>query len=436
MILEKLLSGYTKEELEDCVKKAYSTKWDSENVVEMEKAGDIHILELFHGPTSAFKDVALTILPHLMSKAMADTDENVMILTATSGDTGKAAMAGFENVPRTGITVFYPHQKVSDIQYRQMASQTGGNVKVFAVKGNFDDAQSQVKKLFLDEDLQKTLHASKVRLSSANSINVGRLVPQIVYYFEAYKKLVNGGVIEKGASVSFSVPTGNFGNVLAGYYASLLGLPVNKFYVASNANNVLTEFIQTGRYNRNRPFLTTISPSMDILISSNLERLLYELADHDTEYVKSLMKQLAEKGEYQLSDELLAKLQEKFEAAYYDDDAARAVIKETYEKEGYVLDPHTATAYALAKEKAGNEPVIALSTASPYKFAEDVCKAIEPGIEFSDQWQALAHLQTVNKQPCPKALKDLQSAPVLHKEVVSVEEMKEGAGKFAQELFA
>ncbi|WP_288157520.1 threonine synthase, partial [Faecalibaculum rodentium] len=281
-ILGLLLPDYTEEELKQAVAAAYTGTFADKAITPLKPVGDLHVLELFHGPTSAFKDVALTMLPQLMSIALQDTEDSAMILTATSGDTGKAALSGFRDVDRTGIAVFYPEGKVSQIQYRQMATQQGSNVKVFAVRGNFDDAQSAVKQLFLDEDLGQWAAGQNIRLSSANSINVGRLVPQVVYYFEAWKQLVNQGVIGRDDKVSFSVPTGNFGDVLAGYYAYRLGLPVKKFVVASNANNVLTEFITTGVYDRNRPFVKTISPSMDILISSNLERLLYYMTDGNT----------------------------------------------------------------------------------------------------------------------------------------------------------
>ena len=295
-ILSGLLPDYTEEELKECVENAYGNSFASDRVTPLVKVKDQYVLELFHGPTSAFKDVALTLLPQLMSKALKGTNEKALILTATSGDTGKAALSGFQDVENTGICVFYPHGKVSNIQYRQMACQEGGNVHVYAVEGNFDDAQSMVKKLFLDPELNEYAAKNNVRLSSANSINIGRLVPQIVYYFEAYRQLVNEGVIQIGDEISYSVPTGNFGDVLAGYYASLMGLPVKKFYVDSNANDVLTDFFETGTYDRNRPFVQTISPSMDILISCNLERLLYYMSGKDADQVAAWMKDLAEKG--------------------------------------------------------------------------------------------------------------------------------------------
>ena len=327
MILSKLLPDFTKEELEDCVQKAYGSKLFSvPEVTPLKKVGDVYVCELFHGPTSAFKDVALTLLPQFMQKALASTGQKALILTATSGDTGKAALSGFQDVKDTGIIVFYPDQKVSQIQYRQMATQRGNNVQVFAVEGNFDDAQSQVKQLFLNPELQEIAKENGILLTSANSINIGRLVPQIVYYFESYKQLVQEGVIQIGDKVSFSVPTGNFGDILAGYYGYMMGLPVEKFYVASNANNVLTEFFKTGVYDRNRPFIQTISPSMDILISSNLERLLYYMSGKDTQFVKKCMDDLATTGKYSVGQEMLEKLQSLFDCGYVDDNHTKEVI--------------------------------------------------------------------------------------------------------------
>lgn len=358
-----------------------------------------------------------------------------MILTATSGDTGKAALSGFQDVPSTGICVFYPHNKVSQIQYRQMACQKGDNTAVFAVEGNFDDAQSQVKKLFLDASLSDELAKKGIRLSSANSINVGRLVPQVVYYFDAYKQLVNQGVIELGEEVSFSVPTGNFGDVLAGYYAKQLGLPVKKFYVASNANNVLTDFLETGVYDRNRDFVQTISPSMDILISSNLERLLFYMSGQDHEQVRSWMDSLAENGRYDVGETMKNAIGKLFAAGCYDDEATRQTIKDVYEKTGYVLDPHSAIGYALAQDAAAADPdagvIVCLATASPYKFSQDVMEAIE-GVRYGE-WEALRALEKVNPQPVPAALAALEEAEIVHKDVIAVDEMKEAVRKVSSE---
>ena len=419
-ILKHLLSDYTEEELADCVDKAYTGRFFNEEITPLKKVGNIYVLELFHGPTSAFKDVALTLLPQLMQKALKTTSQKALILTATSGDTGKAALSGFHNVEDIQISVFYPHNKVSAIQYCQMATQQGNNVNVFAVEGNFDDAQSEVKKIFLDEDLDAVCKGNKVLLTSANSINVGRLVPQIVYYFEAYKKLVNQNVIALGDPISFSVPTGNFGDVLAGYYAYLMGLPVKKFYVASNANKVLTDFLTTGTYDRNRDFIQTISPSMDILISSNLERLLFYMTDKDTQRVSQWMEQLKTEGKYTVDDDVLQKIQQLFDCGYVEDARTKEVIRQVYEKEKYVLDPHSAIAYDVAQKEEGI--VVSLATASPYKFSQDVMKAL--GQEEEDEWKAMEDLEKICQDPIPCPLKMLQSLPIIHKDIISIDQMK------------
>ena len=419
-ILQHVLHDYTKEELEDCVKKAYTDRFTAKEVTPLKKVGNTYVLELFHGPTSAFKDVALTLLPQLMQKALKKTNQKALILTATSGDTGKAALSGFQDVEDIKISVFYPHNKVSAIQYRQMATQEGNNVNVFAVKGNFDDAQSQVKKLFLDEELNQICQENNILLTSANSINVGRLVPQIVYYFEAYKTLVNQHVIEIGDPISFSVPTGNFGDVLAGYYGYLMGLPVKKFYVASNANKVLTDFLTTGVYDRNRDFIQTISPSMDILISSNLERLLYYMSEHDTEQVRAWMEQLQKEGRYDVGEQMLAKIQNLFACGFVDDERTKEVIHEVYEKEHYVLDPHSAIAYDVSSQEEG--VVVSLATASPYKFSQDVMASLQK--EEADEWQAMADLEKVCQDVTPAPLKRLKTQPILHTLVIEVADMK------------
>lgn len=420
-ILSALLPDYTEEELKDCISNAYTNTFAAAEVTPVRKVGDVYVLELFHGPTSAFKDVALTLLPQLMQKALRSANQKALILTATSGDTGKAALSGFKDVDDIDICVFYPHNKVSAIQYRQMATQEGKNVKVYAIEGNFDDAQSQVKKLFLDEELNAYAKEHATLLTSANSINVGRLVPQVVYYFESYKYLVNQGVIQLGEEVSFSVPTGNFGDVLAGYYASLMGLPVKKFYVASNANKVLTDFISTGTYDRNREFIQTISPSMDILISSNLERLLYYMSGKDTALIKEYMDSLSKTGKYTVSAEILEKIQAKFGCGYVDDTKTKQVIKETYDETKIVLDPHTAIGYSVAKENV-ERPIVSLATASPYKFSQDVLAAL--GVEEKDEWKAMKLLTEYCQDPAPVQLACLEEKEILHKDVISVEQMK------------
>lgn len=433
MILSHLLPDFTKEELEDCIQNAYgSGLFTTPDITPLKKVGDVYVCELFHGPTSAFKDVALTLLPQLMQKALATTGQKALILTATSGDTGKAALAGFQDVKDTGIIVFYPDQKVSQIQYRQMVTQRGNNVQVYGVKGNFDDAQSQVKKLFLDPKLQAYAKEHNVLLTSANSINIGRLVPQIVYYFESYKQLVNQGVIELGEKVSFSVPTGNFGDILAGYYGYLMGLPVEKFYVASNANNVLTDFFRTGVYDRNRPFIQTISPSMDILISSNLERLLYYMSGKDTQFVKGCMDDLAQTGKYSIPEEMLKQIQTLFDCGYVSDEQTKEEINEAYQKTKVVLDPHSAIGYQIA-QKAKERPMVSLATASPYKFSVDVLDALNETAE--DEMAAMKKLSTICSDPIPKGLAELETLPILHQNVIQIDEMEDNVKESLKEWF-
>ena len=336
-VLSVLLPDYTEAELKECIDEAYGPQWSDEKITPVKPLGDDYVMELFNGPTSAFKDVALQILPRFMARttpADGDADEKIMIVTATSGDTGKAALAGFANAPGTGITVFYPEGKVSRVQNLQMSTQEGDNVAVCGIRGNFDDAQSAVKRIFADKELAERLESAGTVLSSANSINVGRLVPQVVYYFAAYAQLLRAGAIEAGDAVEFCVPTGNFGDILAGYYAKRMGLPVAKLVVASDKNNVLADFLTTGVYDRNRPFFTTISPSMDILISSNLERMLYFLSDGDCELVAGLMEQLAQTGRYEVPAELLAKIQSVFGCGWASEDEVRAAIKSCWDVNG------------------------------------------------------------------------------------------------------
>ncbi len=433
-VFRLLLTDYSDEELRDCIAKAYKGKFETSDLTPVTKIGSNYLLELYHGPTAAFKDMALCMLPQLMSKALKD--EKVMILTATSGDTGKAALAGFRDAENIGITVFYPHGGVSDIQYLQMATAEGANVNVAAVRGNFDDCQTGVKQVFA-RCSDRIRAERKISLSSANSINVGRLVPQIIYYIEAYKQLMKDGAVAFGDPVDFVVPTGNFGDILAGYYAKVIGLPVGRLVVASNENNVLTDFFASGVYNKKRPFVKTISPSMDILVSSNLERMLYYAADGDCDYVAGLMKDLSEKGGFEVTDEVMARLDETFDAAYADNEESKAAIREAFEKDGRLIDPHTACGYKVAQRmeedrkdcgESGN-PTVILSTASPFKFAKDVYEAIfgtftkEDGSEPDgfDYMKALAE-KTGEKIPAPLA--ELKSKPVLHKSVVDIDEIE------------
>lgn len=435
LVLGHLLDDFTADEIADCVEAAYGTNFDSDAVTPVVPCGSDYILELWHGPTSAFKDVALQMLPQLMRVSRADDGRNIMIVTATSGDTGKAALEGFTDVEGTGVTVFYPHGKVSDIQRLQMACQRGGNVAVGAIEGNFDDAQTEVKNIFADRALSERLAEHNVVLSSANSINVGRLVPQVTYYFDAYAQLVNQGALKVGDLVDFCVPTGNFGDVLAGYYAKLMGLPVRKLIVASNANNVLTDFITTGVYDRRRPFHKTISPSMDILVSSNLERMLFYLTDGDCEQVASYMKSLKDEGSYQISDELLDKLHANFTCGCADDDATRKTIRATWEKDHYLLDPHTAVAKNVLDAIPSDGVVrVCLSTASPYKFSADVLAALGKSTENMDGFTCLDRLSELTGTIPPAALSALRSTPERFSDVIKIDEMNNYVKNKALEL--
>lgn len=425
-VLGTLLSDFSAEEVDACVRAAYGPKFDTPEITPVTPLGPDWLLELYHGPTCAFKDVALQMLPQLMSRArLADGEgHNVMIVTATSGDTGKAALDGFADVEGTGVTVFYPAGKVSDIQRLQMVTQRGGNVAVAGIRGNFDDAQTEVKHIFADGRLAARLLESGTVLSSANSINVGRLVPQVTYYFYAYSRLVAEGAVRLGEAIDFCVPTGNFGDVLAGYYAKRMGLPVGRLVVASNANNVLTDFITTGTYDRRRPFHKTISPSMDILVSSNLERLLYYLSDGDCELVASYMADLADKGAYTVSPEILARLQETFACGCADDDATRATIRATWEDEGRLIDTHTGVAKAVLDARPSEgRPRVCLSTANAYKFSTDVLEALgedTTGLGDFGSMDALAELTGIEP---PRQLSALRDAPELHDDVCDREAM-------------
>ena len=423
-VLSALLDDYTPAEIGSCVDGAYGENFDAAEVTPLVGLGQDWLLELFHGPTSAFKDVALQMLPRLMGTAREEGSDRILVVTATSGDTGKAALEGFADVDGCGCVVFYPEGKVSDIQRLQMVTQRGGNVGVCAVRGNFDDAQTQVKRIFADRDLAERLGTGKVALSSANSINVGRLVPQVAYYFHAYAQLVAAGGVLEGDPVDFCVPTGNFGDVLAGYYAKRMGLPVGKLVVASNANNVLTDFITTGTYDRQRPFVKTISPSMDILVSSNLERLLYYLSGGDCELVASYMRDLAEKGRYTVSPAILERLQQTFACGFADDDATRATIRATWQEEGKLIDTHTAVAKNVldAFPRQGRARVC-LSTASPFKFSADVLDALGHGMPGADGFACMDKLSQLTGIPAPKPLFELRELPERHLDVCDRDQM-------------
>ncbi|MFR5000328.1 MAG: threonine synthase [Slackia sp.] len=435
LILKTLLDDYTDEEIAACVQAAYGDTFDAPETTPAVKVGDSFVLELFHGPTSAFKDVALQMLPQLMSRAAEQTSERIMILAATSGDTGKAALAGFADTDGLGIVVFYPHGKTSEIQRLQMVTQKGGNVAVGAVRGNFDDTQSAVKRIFSDEALRERLHERGIVLSSANSINIGRLAPQVVYYFDAYAQLVRSGAVECGERVDFCVPTGNFGDVLAGYFALRMGLPVRKLIVASNANNVLTDFLTTGVYDRNRPFHKTISPSMDILISSNLERLLYYMSDGDTALIKRLMDELAETGRYTVPEAMMERIRKVFSCGFADDDAARAAMKACFDETGYVLDPHTAVAWHVSRAipQDGAAARVVLSTASPYKFCRDVGDALGLDAGGTD-FDCMRALEKASGTHAPAALAALEAAQVRFDDTMEADGMADYVERKCGEL--
>ena len=422
-ILSALLPDFP--DMEDIARKSYAGKFPTADLTPLVPVGDKYVLELYHGPTSAFKDVALSVLPRLIGAAAKaeGMQGDVVILTATSGDTGKAALEGFHDVKGTRIIVFYPYGGVSAVQQAQMATQTGDNVKVCAVRGNFDDAQTGVKQVFA-ACKGRDLHGAV--LSSANSINIGRLAPQVVYYFRAYGDLLKAGRIAPGDKVNFVVPTGNFGDILAGYFAKAMGLPVGRLVCASNANDVLTEFISTGRYDRRRPFYKTTSPSMDILVSSNLERLLF-LLSRDSAYVAGLMQQLSADGAYQLSGELLDKLQQDFSCGCCDDQGAADVIGRLWREQHYLCDPHTAVAWSVAEQldaelRGTGAPTVVLSTASPYKFPAAVLSAL--GRSGSDsEFRMMDELAQLSGVPIPGNLSGLEGRPVLHKDVIDKDAM-------------
>lgn len=416
-ILKQYLDDYTDDELVNCVNSAYNTnKFSNTDIAPLTPVNEnLCLLELWHGPTCAFKDMALQILPHFLVKAVEKTGEKseIVILVATSGDTGKAALEGFADVKGTRIMVFYPENGVSEVQKYQMITQTGNNVNVFGVKGNFDDTQTGVKRIFTDEQLISEMAKRNFKFSSANSINWGRLVPQIIYYFSAYADLIRINRIKPGDKVNFVVPTGNFGNILAGFYAKRMGLPVNKLVCASNDNNVLTDFIRTGNYDRRRKFIRTVSPSMDILISSNLERLLYELTDHDSKNVSDWMNQLNEVGYYEIGQNLLDCLHKSFWAGWSNQDETLKTIECVYKDYNYVLDTHTAVAVDVYDKyviTTGDlTPSIIVSTASPFKFNGSVCKALfgEERIESKSEFELLEILSKESNMPIPAGLKDL-----------------------------
>lgn len=430
-VMKEFLTDFTEEELKTCINNAYDSKFDTEEIAVTKKVDGAYYLELFHGATIAFKDMALSILPHLLvtSARKNNVKNEIVILTATSGDTGKAALAGFADVPGTKIIVFYPKSGVSPIQEKQMVTQKGDNTYVIGIKGNFDDAQTGVKKMFSNKELAKVMNDNGFQFSSANSINIGRLVPQVVYYVKAYADLLKQGALKAGEPMNVVVPTGNFGNILASYYAKQMGIPIGKFVCASNKNKVLFDFFETGKYDRNREFYVTTSPSMDILISSNLERMIYRIAGNDAKQCAKFMAALTKDGEYVITDAMKAELSEFF-GAFGSEEETAVKIKEVYDKEGYVMDTHTAVAavaYDKYKAATGDDktPTVIASTASPYKFTRSVMDAIDPAYDAEDDFELVDELNKVSKTAIPKAIEEIRTAPVLHDTVCETAAMED-----------
>ena len=434
-VMKLFLTDFTEEELKNCINKAYDSKFDTPEIAPLVKADNAYYLELFHGATIAFKDMALSILPHLLTTSAKKNNikNDIVILTATSGDTGKAALSGFADVEGTKIIVFYPKDGVSPIQEKQMVTQKGNNTYVVGITGNFDDAQTGVKNIFGDKELAKTMDNAGYQFSSANSINIGRLVPQIVYYVYAYTRLLANEEIAEGEKINVVVPTGNFGNILAAYYAKNMGLPIDKLICASNDNKVLYDFFETGSYDKNRDFILTTSPSMDILISSNLERLIYKIAGCDDVKNKELMTALTKEGKYEITADMKAELKD-FYGNYATESETADVIKSIYEDTGYVIDTHTAVAakvYKKYKEATGDttKSVIA-STASPFKFTRSVMNAIDAKYDAMGDFQLVDELSKIGNVKVPKAIEEIRTAPVLHNTVVEVDEMTDAVKKF------
>jgi threonine synthase len=429
-ILSMFFTDFTEQEIKDCVYKSYDEKFDDINIAPLKKCGNLFFLELFHGPTLAFKDMALSILPHLLTTALKkqNNKNNVVILTATSGDTGKAALEGFTNIEGIKIIVFYPEIGVSQIQKRQMITHEGSNTYVFGIDGNFDDAQKGVKGIFNDKRFKDILYKNNYIFSSANSINIGRLIPQIVYYFYSYITLCKNKEINMGDKINIAVPTGNFGNILAAYYAKCMGLPVNKLICASNKNNVLWDFFRTGIYDKNRKFVNTISPSMDILISSNLERLLYSISGEDTKIVKSLMESLSEKGSYKITQNMTDNLKD-FCGGYAGEAETKEGIKYVYDLYNYIIDPHTAVAFSVYKSYAqiysDETKTVIASTASPFKFTSSVISSITDKEYNLNDFELIKMLGEYYNGKIPIAVKNIDKRPVIHKTICKKENMKQ-----------
>ncbi|MBA7609990.1 Threonine synthase [subsurface metagenome] len=429
LIMKKFFTDYHQDELKDCINKAYDNKFNTEIIAPLSKKMGAYFLELYHGPTLAFKDMALSILPHLLKKAARklNLSQEIVILTATSGDTGKAALQGFANVEGTKIIVFFPYKGVSKIQKRQMLTQEGANTYVIGIKGNFDDAQRGVKEIFEDLVFNKKIEEKNYIFSSANSINIGRLIPQIVYYFYAYLNMLDEREIKNGEKINIVVPTGNFGDILAAYYAKEMGLLVNKLICASNENKVLVDFFKTGVYDKRRKLIMTISPSMDILVSSNLERLLWTISERDAQQVKRLINSLREKGFYRINSEMKTKLKD-FYGGFAPQEESRRCIKEIFEKSKYLIDPHTAVAYAVykkyIKETGDKTKTIIVATASPFKFTKSVMESIDSRYEKSDDFELIEKMSDLAQIPVPSGIRDIEKMPIRHKMVSEKEEMR------------
>ena len=429
-VMKQFLTDFTEEELKTCINKAYDEKFDTEEIAPLVKAGETYYLELFHGATIAFKDMALSILPHLLTTSAKKNQvkNDIVILTATSGDTGKAALAGFADVEGTKIIVFYPKNGVSKVQELQMVTQKGANTAVVAIHGNFDCAQSGVKAIFEDKEFAKEVEEAGYQFSSANSINIGRLVPQVVYYVYAYAKLLQNEEITEGEEINVVVPTGNFGNILAAYFAKQMGIPVKKLICASNENKVLFDFFQSGTYDKNREFILTNSPSMDILISSNLERLIYLIAGENAEKNSELMKSLKTEGVYTLTEDMRANLKD-FASGYATEQEVRDIIKEVYGQTGYVIDTHTAVAAKVAKEYTAmsedNCKTVIASTASPYKFARSVMTSIDEKYDALEEFDLIDELAKVSMVEIPNAIEEIRNAEILHTRECDADKMKE-----------
>lgn len=434
-VMKLFLTDFTEQELKDCIRAAYDSKFDTAEIAPLVSADGVYYLELFHGATIAFKDMALSILPHLLTTSAKKNNvtNEIVILTATSGDTGKAALAGFADVKGTKIIVFYPKNGVSPIQEKQMVTQKGANTCVAGIHGNFDEAQTGVKKMFADKELEQELAANGYQFSSANSINIGRLVPQIVYYVYAYARLLAKGEIKDGESINVAVPTGNFGNILAAYYAKNMGLPIAKLICASNENKVLYDFFETGTYDKNREFMLTSSPSMDILISSNLERLIYRISGNDAARNADFMKKLAVEGVYTVTEKMRAQLKD-FYGNYASEEETARTIKDLYEKTGYVLDTHTAVAasvYRKYQSAAGDQTkTVIASTASPFKFTRSVMNAIDPAYDAKSDFELADELSRIAKVKIPQAIEEIRSAEILHHTECETEDMPSVVKKF------